>query len=48
MMAFFGILMELNEVPERLMFLLFVMISFIYYFVLRRAWKLMKIVKNTT
>ena len=48
MMAVIGIVMELNEISERLMFLLFVMISFIYYFVLRRAWKLMKIVKNTT
>ena len=48
MMAFIGIVMELNEIPERLMFLLFVMISFIYYFVLRRAWKLMKIVKKNT
>ena len=48
MMAVIGIVMELNEIPERLMFLLFVMISLIYYFVLRRAWKLMKIVKNTT
>jgi UDP-GlcNAc:undecaprenyl-phosphate GlcNAc-1-phosphate transferase len=48
MMGFIGIVMELNEISERLMFLLFVMISFIYYFVLRRAWKLMKIVKKTT
>ena len=48
MMAFIGIVMELNEIPERLMFLLFVMFSFIYYFVLRRAWKLMKIVKQTS
>ena len=48
MMAFIGIVMELNEISERLMFLLFVTISFIYYFVLRRAWKLMKIVKQTT
>ncbi len=48
MMGFIGIVMELNEISERLMFLLFVMISFIYYFVLRRAWKLMKIVRKTT
>jgi UDP-GlcNAc:undecaprenyl-phosphate/decaprenyl-phosphate GlcNAc-1-phosphate transferase len=40
MMAFIGIVFELNDIPERLMFLLFVIISFIYLFVLRRAWKL--------
>ena len=48
MMAFIGIVMELNEIPERLMFLVFVMISSIYYFVLRHSWKVMKIVKKNT
>ena len=48
MMAFIGIVMELNEIPERFMFLLFIFIAFIYYLALKHAWKLMKIVKKTT
>ena len=43
MMAVIGIVMELNEIPERLMFFLFIIISFIYYFLLRRAWKLINL-----
>ena len=42
-MASIGIGMEVNDFPERLMFLLFMMISFIYYFALRRAWKLINV-----
>ena len=42
-MASMGIGMEVNDFPERLMFLLFMMISFIYYFALRRAWKLINV-----
>ena len=38
-----GIAMEINDFPERLMFLLFMVISFIYYFALRRAWKLINV-----
>ena len=48
MMAFIGIVMELNEIPERFMFMLFIFISLIYYFSLTHAWKLVKIVKKTT
>jgi UDP-GlcNAc:undecaprenyl-phosphate GlcNAc-1-phosphate transferase len=47
-MALIGIAMEINDFPERLMFLLFVMISFIYFFVLRRAWKLINVKKIYT
>jgi UDP-GlcNAc:undecaprenyl-phosphate GlcNAc-1-phosphate transferase len=43
-----GIAMEINDFPERLMFLLFVMISFIYFFVLTRAWKLINVKKIYT
>ena len=42
-MASMGIGMEVNDFPERLMFLLFMVISFIYYFALRRAWKLINV-----
>ena len=48
MMAFIGIVMELNEIPERFMFMLFVFLSFIYYLKLKHAWKLMKKVKKST
>jgi len=40
LMAFIGIIMELNEVSERVMFSLFLITSLIYYFVLRYGWKL--------
>lgn len=39
-MASIGISMEINDFPERYMFILFVFISFIYLFTLRRAWRL--------
>ena len=48
MMALIGIVMELNEIPDRFMFMLFIFISFIYYLALKHAWKLMKIVNKTT
>ena len=47
-MALIGIAMEINDFPERLMFLLFVMISFIYFFVLTRAWKFINVKKIYT
>jgi UDP-GlcNAc:undecaprenyl-phosphate GlcNAc-1-phosphate transferase len=40
LMALTGILMELNEVSERVMFFLFLTVSLIYYLVLRHRWKL--------
>lgn len=39
-MASIGIFLELNKFPERYMFIFFVLISFIYLFTLRRAWRL--------
>jgi UDP-GlcNAc:undecaprenyl-phosphate GlcNAc-1-phosphate transferase len=42
-MASIGISMEINDFPERYMFILFLLISFIYYFVLKRAWKLINV-----
>lgn len=39
LMAILGIFMELYKVPEQIMFILFVLISLIYYFKLRKAWK---------
>ena len=47
-MASIGIAMEINDFPERFMFLLFVVISFIYFFVLTRAWKLINVKKIYT
>jgi hypothetical protein len=47
-MASSGIAMEINDFPERLMFLLFVMISLIYFIVLRRAWKFINVKKIYT
>jgi UDP-GlcNAc:undecaprenyl-phosphate/decaprenyl-phosphate GlcNAc-1-phosphate transferase len=40
-MASLGIFMHVNGVSEKLMFWLFVAISFVYYFTLRNAWKLL-------
>ena len=45
LMSLTGILMELNEISERVMFFLFLAISLIYYLVLRHRWKLI-IAKN--
>ncbi len=38
-----GIAMEINNFPESTMFLFFLLISFIYFFVLRRAWKILNV-----
>ena len=46
-MASVGIAMELNEISERFMFLLFIIIALIYYLALKHAWRLMNIVKET-
>ena len=40
-MASIGISMEINDLPERYMFIIFVLISFIYLFTLRHAWRLL-------
>ena len=42
-MASIGISMEINDLPERFMFIIFVLISFIYLFTLRRAWRLLNV-----
>ena len=42
-MASIGISMEINDLPERYMFIIFVLISFIYLFPLRHAWRLLNV-----
>jgi UDP-GlcNAc:undecaprenyl-phosphate GlcNAc-1-phosphate transferase len=42
LMALIGICFEVNELSERLMFLLFICIAFIYYFTLNFAWKALR------
>ena len=39
-MASIGISLEINDFPERYMFILFMSISFIYFFTLRHGWRL--------
>ena len=45
-MAFFGVWMQVNNVPEWIMFILFVLVFFLYLFGTVHAWKVMKFIKR--